>query len=269
MAITAYITALQNLLHDVAAQFYPVSTLTGFINEARQQIALEGECIRGVGSLTLTPLQTLYQNTSVTSPASPLGISALATPRSISWATGFGANGSNPVAVLEKRAWPWFQFYILGIQAPVPGRPATWAPFDQGTPALPQGGSSGGPIGNGSFYINPPNQAYVVNVEGSWSPINLALDTDPEAIPSPWTDAVPHYAMYLAMVDARAFKEAEEAFQAYETMVGRARGIVTPLEEQQAYPGGLMSRRFEGQAPPTRGMVGTAVPAPGRGRAPQ
>lgn len=44
--LNTYLTQVQNLLHDTAAQFYSTGTLTTYINAARGQIAAEGECVR-------------------------------------------------------------------------------------------------------------------------------------------------------------------------------------------------------------------------------
>ena len=46
MALNAYISATQLLLHDTAGQRYSISDLTTYINSARSQLALEGECVR-------------------------------------------------------------------------------------------------------------------------------------------------------------------------------------------------------------------------------
>jgi len=46
MALTAYQQQVQRLLHDPQASYYPVNDLTAYINLARGQIALEGQCVR-------------------------------------------------------------------------------------------------------------------------------------------------------------------------------------------------------------------------------
>jgi hypothetical protein len=265
MAISAYISALQVLLHDQAGLAYPTSVLTGFINEGRQRIALESECIRGVGTLATVPGQNLYLCSAVTVPASPAGINGLATPRGLQYNPGLVIpGGASPQVTLEKRNWDWFNFYLLGLAAPPNGPPRAWCPLNQGGAFLPQGGSSAGPIATGSFYVNTPNAVYTLLVDGVWLPQNLAADADPEAIPGPFTDAVPLYGPYLGFMDARLNQLATEALQTYEVFMAAARGIVTPLPEQQAYPGGLGARRLPGQAPPQRGAE--AGPTPGGGR---
>jgi hypothetical protein len=44
--LTSYQQQTQNLLHDVTGTLYSLTSLTGYINTARSQAALEGECVR-------------------------------------------------------------------------------------------------------------------------------------------------------------------------------------------------------------------------------
>jgi hypothetical protein len=265
VALNAYLNALQILLHDQAGLAYPQSVLTGFINEARQQVALESESIRGIGAIPTVPSQTSYSNSSVTVPMVPVGIANLITPRSIQYDPGLVlTSGRTPQVTLVKRNWDWFNFYELGMAQRAPGPPRVWAPFMMGQPTLPQGGVSGGVVAAGSFFINPPNAVYLLLVDGTWGPENLEVEADPEAIPGPFTDAVPLYALYLGFMDARLNELAQQALQVYELFMTRARGIVTPLPEQNAFPGGLSARRLPGMAPPQRG-AGAGPPAQGQG----
>jgi hypothetical protein len=245
MALNAYLSAVRTLLHDPFGQFYTDATLTGFINEARQQVALEGECINGIGTIPTVAAQQLYQNLSVTVPSVPTGISQLITPRSISFALGSSPNGG--LLTLENRNWDWFNFYWLGFAAPPPGPPAAWAPREIG-----QGGS---------FYIGPaPDNGgpYSLLIDGVWSPDSLVSDTTPEAIPYPWIDAVQFYAAFKAFLDAQRKADAGDVYTVYENTMQRARGIVTPLREEKTFPGGLAARTPPGMAPPT-------LPSAGRG----
>jgi hypothetical protein len=80
MALAAYITQTQSLLHDASAVFYPVSSIVSFINSARAQIAAEGECVRvlptssaGVASAAVLTGGTGYTIAFVTFSPPPLG----------------------------------------------------------------------------------------------------------------------------------------------------------------------------------------------------
>jgi hypothetical protein len=61
VALNAYVSQVQRLLHDPSASYYNAADLQTYINEARGQVALEGQCIRvllpstsGVSSVTVT-----------------------------------------------------------------------------------------------------------------------------------------------------------------------------------------------------------------------
>jgi hypothetical protein len=77
MALNAYIGATQRLLHDTAGQRYSTTDLTTYINSARSQLALEGECVRFLygldGMYSLTGTFT-SGSTTVTGIASTTGL---------------------------------------------------------------------------------------------------------------------------------------------------------------------------------------------------
>jgi hypothetical protein len=50
-------------------------------------------------------------------------------------------------------------------------------------------------------------------------------DTTPEALPYPWTDAVPYYAAYLAFMNSRRPMEAGNMFSIFENLMKRARSF--------------------------------------------
>lgn len=67
MALTAYQQQVQRLLHDPQANYYPLLDLTAYINLARGQIALEGQCVRvllpstgPINSITVTAVGSGY-----------------------------------------------------------------------------------------------------------------------------------------------------------------------------------------------------------------
>lgn len=218
-----YLSQVRTLLHDPTGQFFTDATLTGFINQARQQIALEGKCIRGIGTISTVAAQQAYLTTFVAPPSVPTGIAALLVPRMIRFDNGFGQ------VTLETREWEWFNFYQLGFLNPPPGQPQCWSAFVVGND----------PANNttvGSFYISPaPDAAYVLDIDGAWSPADLALDGDPEAIPYPWTDAVQYYGAYLAFLDAQRERDAAQMFKIFEGFMERAasaRGLPVGIGQQ-------------------------------------
>ncbi len=230
--LNAYLSAVELLLHDPNNQFFSAATLTTFINSARQQVATEGECVRGVATLNTVSGQNVYQHSGIVAPTTPIGIDKLLNPRTISFPNATNAGQLQ----LEKRPWDWFNFYFLSLSPPPPGQPRAWAPFDPGK--------------LGSFYLAPtPTSIIALSLDGVWLPINLVIDANAEAIPFPWTDAVPFYAAYLAFLDSQRANDANGMFTLYENYMQRARSGVTGTPVLDASPGSAASRTSPGSAP--------------------
>src|SRR5262245_48845444 len=84
MALTVYQQETQRLLHDPNAQAYSLTDLTSYINLARNQIAIEGECVRAlltggtITSLAITNGGSGYSGTATVTFTGP-GAQAFAT----------------------------------------------------------------------------------------------------------------------------------------------------------------------------------------------
>jgi hypothetical protein len=127
-----------------------------------------------------------------------------------------------------------FSLYNLNNLDPTPGLPTVWAQYGQG--AL------------GSIVFDPvPSTAWQVQLDCVVYPIPLVDDTTVEIIPYLWTDAVPYFAAYLALLSAQTgirTQEADAMFKRYQEFVARARRAATPaavpwLFEQTQIPGGI------------------------------
>ena len=89
---------------------------------------------------------------------------------------------------------------------------------------------------NGSVMVYPiPNQAYQMEWDCCCLPNDLATDTDPEAIPYPWTDAVRFLAAYYAFSGAQRFTDADRMWQEYEKYMKRARQMSQPMGTVNRY----------------------------------
>ena len=107
--------------------------------------------------------------------------------------------------------WNWNDLQARVRAYPViSGQPAMYAQLGQGE--------------GGSVYIQPvPTQAAAMDWVCICTPIDLVDDTTPEAIPYPWTDAVPYYATWLAFMNSRRKDEAMGMLQLFETLMNMAR----------------------------------------------
>jgi hypothetical protein len=223
-----YVTRTQRLLQNPAPAtgLYPAATVKDYVNIARKQLAGEAQCIRKIGTIPTVAAQREYSfaNISLGTPAST-GIAGVFNVRRINYGVGDGQQYVTP------RPWEWFDQYCLNNPVPIdysapPGShpPVTWAQYAQGS-AAPTGGSSQ----SGSFYLDPiPDDVWTLYCDCACYPVTLVDDTTVEAIPYPFTDAVPFFAAYYALLGAQmqARRADAEAFYGYyKDFLGRARDI--------------------------------------------
>jgi hypothetical protein len=231
MALTAYETALQNLLQapGAPATLYPTSNLDLWINTARGQLAGEGECIRAIGTISTVIGQRNYNFSAINFGVSATtGIQGALNVRRISY------NVASGQAWMPPREWEYFDLYYMNNPVPTQGAPARWAQYGQGA-ATPATGSSS----TGSFYLDPPPDAiYTLNCDCTCYPIVLANDTTVEAIPYLWTDCVPFFAAYYAFLTSQTGArqaDAERMYGYYKEFLNRARMISNPSVNRSQY----------------------------------
>lgn len=229
--LSTYLSATQALLQNPPANppLYSTALLTTAINSARGQLAGEAECIRFMGSLTSSIGSRVYPFTSIALTGA-VGIQGVINVRSVWYQVGQGQ------VLLRPRPFEWFSLYQLNTPVPPSGPPKVWAQYGQGAEAQ----TVPNPIGGGSIYVSPlPDIAYVMPVDCVCYPIPLADDTTAEAIPYLWTDAVPYYAAYLALLSSQTgarMQQAQEYFKIYTDFVNRARRAATPSLLPTIYP---------------------------------
>jgi len=281
--LAKYLSRTSILLHDASFQFYPQANVISFINEARGQVAAEGQCIKvlppgtnGIASITVntggnyagTPTVVItgpgsgavatahmtgsavtsitvgtagsgYDNTTVISfTGGTPTVQATATPvincvntvanqeiytfssvntlaqltagvASILWVSSVAVSWGALKPTLRQWNWDDLQAYIRSYPV-VSGQPAMFAQFGQGE--------------GGSIYLQPvPTQAAAMEWNCVCTPIDLVDDTTAEAIPYPWTDAVPYFAAYLAFLSGRRPIEAKGMYDIYDATMKRSR----------------------------------------------
>lgn len=226
--LTSYITQTRRLLQLPQApnSLYSDADLTSYINTARGQLAGEGECIRRFGTVDTVTGQNEYAFSDLDfGVAATTGISGPINVRSLAYSIASGRRWITP------RQWEWFNFYTLNDplenNAANWVEPNVWAQFGQG--AQPVAGTTIGQ--GGSIYINRPNNAYTLYADCVCYPIPLVDDTTVEAIPYLWTDAVPFFAAYYALLSSQMqarMADAKNYFNMYQEFVKRARQASNP-----------------------------------------
>lgn len=241
--LTNYLTATQNLLQlpQAPTTLYSTANLTTFINTARGQLAGEAQCIRAIGTVPTVAGQQAYNFSSINlGTPSTTGIQGVINIQQISYNLGVGQQW------IHSRPWAWFFLYQVGNPNPpvnpdtgvVGSPPIVWSQYQQG--AAPSAG-----IGNqvgGSFYVNIPDDVYTLNCDCSCYPIPLVNDSTPEAIPYLWTDAVPFFAAYYALLTSQMQARMSDALrylELYKEFVKRAREASNPSQLRWMYQGAV------------------------------
>lgn len=286
--LALYTTQTQTILHDFNGNFYgsPLN-LTSIINQARNRVAIQGQCIRvlppnigpilsiavtsggtgytsptisftdqsGTGAtatatvslgvitaINVTGGGTNYlQPSIVITDATGSGASAIATIDAVQTVTGqevydftdftafvqqtSGVDSIQEVLsvavsqgtvkpVLNYAPWVSFQAYYRVNQNTIQNYPAVWSQYAKGV--------------NGSIYLFPiPSGNYPMDWDCVCLPLALASDSDPEAIPYPWTEAVPYYAAYLCYQYAQRYEDAGKMMGEYTRLMMEASAYST------------------------------------------
>lgn len=151
---------------------------------------------------------------------------------------------------ITPRGFEWLTYYRLNNPVPQQARPTDWSQFGQGAAPAPSQQADGG-----TLYVDPvPDQSYTATCDCVCYPITLVDDTTAEALPYLWTDAVPYFAAYLALLSAQTGAREEMAnrmFARYQEFVNRARAFSNPsvLGGQYAQAPSLVRQNQLGLAP--------------------
>jgi hypothetical protein len=202
----------------------------------RGQLASDGQCIHRTATLTTVIGQRNYDFSTIA--FTDTSVQGALQVRRIQYLVGQGQKQIYP------RPWEWFELYALNNPVPVPGAPVIWAQHRQGSAGVGTITNEGaGTIVSGSFYLDPiPDFTYTLSLECLCYPKALTLDSDAEAIPYIWTDAVPFGAAWYALLSAQTsarMQDAERYLSYYQMYVERGRRASNPdvlkyqFEQQQ------------------------------------
>jgi len=296
-SLFTYQKELQRILHDQKQQLIAPNDLINYINRARREVAMRGQCIRvltpisgSIVSATVTAGGTGYTAPVVTiSPPDfpsgalpfPNGAQATASAQiiggvitgiqidyggsgyfqptiTITDPTGTGAtatlqttNGNYlsqgqevyPFSGIDLSAFPGvgkiysvrsvsiiysnyrysLPIYSFSVyQARIRNYPFQFS-------WVPTIGSQFGRGTGGSFYLYPiASQTYQMEWDCSCLPQDLETDQSVEAIPEPWTDIVPMFSGYLAMIELQNWNSARAFKNEFDEFMKRYGGYVLP-----------------------------------------
>jgi hypothetical protein len=240
--LDTYLSRTKRLLQipNAPVQLYSDSDLTDYINQARAQLAGDAECIRAVCAQAMVPTSGGPYGFSTLAPPSSVGILSVLNVR-MAWTLISGATRK----IMNPWPWEYFNWYYLNLNTIPTGRPTEWAQFGQGD--------------QGTLFFYPtPDLAYTLQCDAVCLPVPLTSDFSIEAIPFPWTDCVPYFAAYLALLSAQTGQrqaDANRMMERYEEFKKRARTQSTPsvLSFQYEQTGMVFPPSPEGVPPPGGG----------------
>src|SRR5580658_6303124 len=205
----SYLQQTQRFLGDAMQMKWNPGDLTAYVNSARSQIAAEGQCIRGLSALATVGNTQAYPFSAVS--GLPSGTTSPVNVRMITRAVSGGAT------LLTPRPWEWFNQYYIATTTINNTAPTIWSQLGQGV--------------SGTIFLSPtPDAVYSLAVDAIYEPIALVDDTTAEAIPYPWTDCVPYFAAYLALMSdptAGFTPVAQKLWDRYIEFAARARVFAT------------------------------------------
>jgi len=90
----------------------------------------------------------------------------------------------------------------------------------------------------GSFYMYPqPSQAYQLEWDCQCLPSDLTDDTSPEAIPMPFTEAVPYFTAHLGFLELQNYNAAQYYLKLFDEYISRYSKYTLPGNAIDAYGG--------------------------------
>ena len=193
---------------------------------ATPSIIIGGPGTGAVAAVTLTPFvatvvgQEVYTHASIAAiiQANNPGVGNVIAIQSlaISW-------GSWKPMMRWSGSWAALQAYCRAWNIGQENYPSIWSQYAQGE--------------SGSFYIYPiPSVIAQMDADCYCSPLDLETDQDPEAVPHPFTEAVPYYAGFLAYLRAQNADAAEQMRQLYKQQINEARAFASPAMVPDFYP---------------------------------
>lgn len=216
--LATYETQTQLLLNDTGTQEYALADLDQYINTARGQIAASAQCVRYTGTLSVTSASASYPITGIA--GAPNGVTAALNVYDLACiVTGAG------VARMSPRPWRWAWYYWVSNPVPQSGRPTEWS-FQEPGP-------------NGAIYLNmTPDKNYTLQCDCAGYVAALTSGGPPEALPYPYTDSVPYFAAYLALLSAQRTADAEQMLQRWAQFASWSVKQLTPPVMPAYWPGG-------------------------------
>jgi hypothetical protein len=235
--LSRYITDVQNLLNDNQGQFFPLPTVTNYINKSRRRIAAVSGCLRimppGVYTVPKQEQYPFSDWTALVQGVEPQ-IQSILHCRSLSVAIGGRWEGDSKNGRIIGGGWKpmWRRAVFTDFQARFRiysgtflgtiSEPGWWTQYNEGA--------------MGRIYLAPiPSQRNPMEVDLTCIPKPLLTDNDLCPIPYPWSDAVVYWAAVLALMQQQRLQDATAVAQTFNAEMPLCAAVVCPQLIQNPY----------------------------------
>ena len=197
MKYSDYLAQTQRLLQNpgASAALYATSDLAYYINQARNYVAGDAQCVRANGTYSLPALATSFTFAQIS-----ISGTGYQETQVINQMRATLPGGS--FSPMYSRPFQWFRSYNTGSPISAQGVPQEWAQQGQGS------------LGTVTVYP-APYATTVIDMDLVALPSALSSDSDPDVIPDQFSSAVPFFAAYLAYLSAQRTADADGMFQKY------------------------------------------------------
>lgn len=189
--LSTYINETRQLLHDANARFWSNADLTGYVNEARRQVACDTHCLR--------TLDTTVQLT-----------------------TGNETYTFSTFTTKGERAIDLLNLTVIWGQQRVPMLWAAWTDFNAkyrvwvSNQTRPTVWTFQGSAPMATLFVQPvPDQDYAAEADVAYIPLDLVDDSTVDELVWPFSKPVAFYAAYLAKYKEQGYGEASAFLQEY------------------------------------------------------
>jgi hypothetical protein len=247
--LQTYITQCQRLLHDASANFWSVSELTDYVNQARSRVAADTGCSRclqsivlnvqtctgvGSGTGTITGVTPAPDQTWIGSSIMGAGLTGIVSSNPIVQTVTGTTITISGTATVGAVTFTYYQEAYPFTSVPTPTGTSIidianitaiwgntryalqykeWSMYNaqmRSYVAFQQRPVMYSVFGQNTVFIGPiVDQPYVTEWDCVINPAPLVQLTDVENITYPYTDPVPYYACYLAKVKDSSWDEAK------------------------------------------------------------
>lgn len=216
--LNQYLTDTALFLNDPDNLFYSQPTLTNYVNRARRWLSIQTMCIR---ALVTTVATVANQETYPISLANTAvaAVSGVAAPYSI---LAVAVQEGNYFPAMGRMDFPTFQTERRILNNTAQNYPDKFSTYNRGSTQV--------------LYLSlVPAAVSAMIWDVGCTPINLATDADPEAIPLPWTDIVAFKAAEIAVRTQQRWTDADIMRDEVDRMMNEASVAELPFMVPEQY----------------------------------